>query len=98
MAALRTNYLQVSAAGSFGTARAIASPMRATILHYKGFGFFFSPNAASRKAVHVYCGDGEATFWLEPTIELAENSGLQPRQLREAQGIIEERKDEIVEA
>jgi hypothetical protein len=72
--------------------------MRSTILHYKGFGFFFSPNAESRKAVQVYCSDGEAKFWLEPAIELAENSGLQPRQLREAQGIIEERKDEIVDA
>jgi hypothetical protein len=71
--------------------------MRATIMHYKGFGFFFSPSAANRNSVHVFCSDGEAKFWLEPAIELAENSGLQPSQLREAQGIIEERKEEIVD-
>ena len=26
--------------------------------------------------VHIYCGDGEAKYWLEPEIELARNYGL----------------------
>ena len=72
--------------------------MSPLILHYKGFGVFFSPKEKSRKCVHVYCTDGEAKFWLEPAIELAENSGLRPGQLREAQDIIEERKHEIIDA
>ena len=31
--------------------------------------------------VHVYCERGEAKFWLEPTIELAQNSGMAARQI-----------------
>jgi len=26
--------------------------------------------------VHVHCGHGEAKFWMEPDIELAQNYGL----------------------
>ena len=29
--------------------------------------------------VHVYCERGEAKFWLEPTIELAQNFGVASR-------------------
>ena len=46
----------------------------------------------------MYCGNGEAKFWLEPNIELAENYGLTRKQLGEVQGIIEGRKDEIIDA
>ena len=45
--------------------------------------------------VHVYCGDGEAKFWLEPEIALAENAGLTSKQLGEVERIIGERRDEI---
>lgn len=45
--------------------------------------------------VHVYCDRGEAKFWLEPTIELAQNSGLGVRQIRLARTLIEEHSDEI---
>jgi hypothetical protein len=39
--------------------------------------------------------DGEAKFWLEPSIELANNYGLSEREVRDALRLIEERKDEI---
>ena len=45
--------------------------------------------------VHVSHGDGKAKFWLEPTIELAQNSGLKPRQIKRALQLIKEREDEI---
>lgn len=45
--------------------------------------------------VHVYCGDGEAKFWLEPEIELASNCGLSRGQLKEIERMIEEHGDEI---
>jgi hypothetical protein len=45
--------------------------------------------------VHVYCERGEAKFWLEPTIELAQNSGMAARQIRAAKTLIEEHDDEI---
>ena len=49
--------------------------MSPTVFQEKGFRFFFFSKEESRKHVHVYCGDGEAKFWLEPTTELAENYG-----------------------
>ena len=48
--------------------------------------------------VHVICGDGEAKFWLEPEIELAYSHELKSKQLRDAQEIIEEHYQEIVDA
>jgi hypothetical protein len=72
--------------------------MSPAVLHYKGFVVFFSSRGEGRQYVQVYCSDGEAKFWLEPAVSLAENSGLRPKQLREAQDIIEERRDEITGA
>ncbi len=46
--------------------------------------------------VHVSCADGEAKFWLEPIVALAENCGLKPAQLKETHKLIEERKSEII--
>lgn len=48
--------------------------------------------------VHVHCGDGEAKFWLEPQIELARNYRLTRKQLRQIEGIIEDRRDELTVA
>jgi len=45
--------------------------------------------------VHVQHADGEAKFWLEPRIEVAENYGLSRRRLAKALQLIEENKDEI---
>ena len=72
--------------------------MSPTVFRHKGYRFFFFSKEESRKHVHVYCGSGEAKFWLEPSIEVAENYGLTRKQLAEVQGIIEGRKDEIINA
>ena len=45
--------------------------------------------------VHVYCANGQAKFWLEPSIELAENYGLRSSEISAAQELIEEHSDEI---
>ena len=45
--------------------------------------------------IHVSSGDGEAKFWLEPSISLVQNYGISQKELRDIQKIIEERKDEI---
>jgi hypothetical protein len=44
--------------------------------------------------VHVTCPDGEAKFWLEPTIALAQNYGLSERQLKDVQALVEAHADE----
>ncbi|MFO1429313.1 MAG: DUF4160 domain-containing protein [Candidatus Competibacteraceae bacterium] len=45
--------------------------------------------------VHVYAGNGEAKFWMELKIELAQNFGLSDKDLRIVQNLIEEHADEI---
>ena len=42
----------------------------------------------------LHCERGEAKFWLEPAIELAQNSGVAARQIRLANTLIEEHDDE----
>lgn len=48
--------------------------------------------------VHVYCGDGEAKFWLEPRIELVKNFRLSQNQLKEIEQIIEAHYNELKRA
>ena len=45
--------------------------------------------------VHVHHSGGEAKFWLEPQIELAQNFGLTDKQLREAERIIRSHEPDI---
>ena len=40
--------------------------------------------------VHVQGQNGEAKFWLEPTIELAQHVGLSRREINEAHRLVEE--------
>ena len=48
--------------------------------------------------VHVFSADGQAKFWLEPTIELAVNEGLPSQEVTAIGKIVEERADEIRDA
>jgi hypothetical protein len=41
------------------------------------------------------CPDGEAKFWLEPSIALAHNYGLSDPQVRAAQQLVEAHANEI---
>ena len=47
--------------------------MSPTIFQFRNFRFFFFSREEPRVQVHVYTPDGEAKFWLEPTVELAIN-------------------------
>lgn len=69
--------------------------MSPTVFREDGYRFFFFSREETRMHVHVYCGDGEAKFWLEPQIELARNYGLSRQQLKIVEQIIEERQNEI---
>ena len=60
------------------------------------------PTAANRcgtircsRPLHVWHTDGEAKFWIEPTIELFANYGLKPQRVTEAQKLVEEHIDAI---
>jgi len=69
--------------------------MSPTVFREDGYRFFFFSREETRMHVHVYCGDGEAKFWLEPEIELARNYALSRKQIKTIEKIIEERQDEI---
>ena len=69
--------------------------MSPTLFRYKDYRFFFFSREETRKHVHVVSPEGEAKFWLDPIVALAEKSGLSPKQLKELQGVVERRKDEI---
>ena len=47
--------------------------------------------------VRVQSSAGEAKFWMEPGIELAQNYGLNTRQLNNAKRLVQEHEDEIRE-
>ena len=76
----------------------IIAPMSPTVFREKGYRFFFFSREESRMHVHVHCGDGEAKFWLEPHIELANNCRLSRSRIKEVEQIIEGRHDEIERA
>jgi hypothetical protein len=48
--------------------------------------------------VHVVSADGEAKFWIEPRIEIAQNYGLSAPKLNAALKLVEEHVDEIRKA
>ena len=74
------------------------SCMSPTVFRWKGYRFFFFSREEDRMHVHVYCADGEAKFWLEPEVNVAQNHGLADRQLAEALQVAKERRDEIADA
>ena len=49
--------------------------MSPTVFREKGYRFFFFSREEERMHVHVHVlsGNGEAKFWLEPRVELANN-------------------------
>jgi len=64
--------------------------MSPTIYYENGYRFFFFSREEIRMHVHVHCENGEAKFWIEPSIELARNYRLSDRQIREVAKIITE--------
>jgi hypothetical protein len=45
--------------------------------------------------IHVYHESGEAKFWIEPAIELAQSYGLSERRVTAALRLIREHENEI---
>jgi hypothetical protein len=72
--------------------------MSPTVFKWRGYRFFFFSREESRPHVHVYCSDGEAKFWLEPAVELARNHGLSPVQVSELKSVVEEKRNELLNA
>ncbi len=72
--------------------------MAPTVLRDGQFRFFFFSREETRIHIHVSHPEGEAKFWLSPAVQLATSIGLNQRQLREAQFVIETHLGEIKNA
>jgi len=72
--------------------------MSPTVFRFKGYRFFFFSREEKRMHVHVYCAEGEAKFWLEPEISVANNYSLSKVQIVELTQIVEDKKDDITNA
>lgn len=53
--------------------------MSPTVFRHGPYRFYFFSREEARMHVHVQSSVGEAKFWLEPEIELAQNYGLSSR-------------------
>jgi Domain of unknown function (DUF4160) len=60
--------------------------------------FYFFSREEKRVHVHVQNPKGEAKIWIEPQIELAQNYGLNSRQINAVLHLVEEHEDEIRKA
>ena len=57
--------------------------------------YFFFSREERRMHVHVAGNDGEAKFWLEPIISLANSYGLNRKELIKIQKVIEDNETKI---
>lgn len=72
--------------------------MSPTLFREHGYRFYFFSREEPRIHVHVYHADGEAKFWLEPEIALAQNYGLSRQALREVENMVRGHEKEIRDA
>jgi hypothetical protein len=72
--------------------------MAPTVFIHGKFRFFFFSREEKRMHVHIETPDGEAKFWLEPVIALAESIGLKPKELMKIQRLVEENQSEIIKS
>lgn len=61
----------------------------------EGYIFKIFSNEEERKHIHVVKAECEAKFWLEPTIELAENYGFSSKELKQIYQILEQYGNEF---
>ena len=69
--------------------------MAPTVFRYKSYRFFFFSREEQRMHIHIASPDGEAKFWIEPVIALADYVGYSAKQLRELEKIVEKHAQEI---
>jgi hypothetical protein len=72
--------------------------LSSTVFRDGEFRFFFFSREESRVHIHVSHPDGEAKFWLKPTIELARNIGLSSSKVKDAERLVASHQQEIIDA
>ena len=69
--------------------------MSPTVFRSGELRFFFFSREEPRMHVHVQSPEGEAKFWLEPAIALAQNHGLKGPVIFESLRLIREHEQQI---
>ncbi len=72
--------------------------MSPTVVRDGSFRLFFFSREEPRIHVHVAHPDGEAKFWLTPVVHVAGSTGLSPRQVADAQAVVELHLKEVQDA
>lgn len=72
--------------------------MSPTVFRSGGFRFYFFSREEPRMHIHVQHAEGEAKFWLEPSVALASQHGLTSRKLAVIERLIREHEHEIRQA
>ena len=70
--------------------------MSPTVFKEGKYRFYFFSKEELRIHIHIISPDGEAKFWLEPIISLANYSGFSEKQLNFLQKTVARHKDEII--
>jgi len=68
------------------------------VFRYKSFRFFFYSNEGNpREAMHIHVrgAEGEAKFWLTPSVYVADSDGFDARTLRELRDAVIANKELI---
>lgn len=69
--------------------------MSPTVFREGAYRFFLFSREERRAHVHVQHPTGEAKFWIDPVITLAQNYGLSTQRLARALRLIQEHEGEI---
>ena len=67
-----------------------------TLLRLFGLRFFFWSREHKPIHVHVESADGMAKFEIETKVRLVENHGLQPKDIKLAESILEENRELLI--
>jgi hypothetical protein len=67
-------------------------------IQMEGVSVLFFSREEQRPHIHAIYPDGEAKFWLEPAVDLARNYGLSQTQITELNRIVEEKRNDILDA
>ena len=70
--------------------------MSPTVFAEGNYRFHFFSKEENRIHIHVISPEGEAKFWLEPTVSLVNYSGFSKKRLNSLQKTVERRKNEII--
>ena len=72
--------------------------MASTVVGDSPVRLFFFSREEPRMHVHVAHPDGEANFWLEPGVALANHTGLSTHELAEAERVVLRQMQQIIDA